>query len=476
MIFILKRISNFCLKFLVSVLFIVFLFWCLNIFNTSYLKIDKENTSNSYLIRNVNVVPMTADTLLINKVVLVKEGRVVKISDSVFSNDLPVIDGENQFLSPGLIDMHTHVWDKHELGLYLANGVTTIRNLWGYSMHLNMKEEIDAGSLIGPNLFVSSPKLTGKNDLGDDKVQVEDVETAVQLVYSYKKRGFDFIKIYAGIPKDIYDAVLVAAENKNLEVVSHPTREIPYLEQFHSQIKSFEHAEEIVQQAMKYKLDSLKLKEVVVKFKESNTSFCPTLTGFYKIYELLNSNESLFDSQIVGYMNPMIKMVDSKAQYNRWQNHKLRDSLITRYVYNQHQFHMYMVKSMQDAGVNLICGTDAGIGITVPGYSIHEELDFYKKAGLSNYETLSTATVNPTRTHAALTQFGTIEIGKWANMVLTKKNPLEDLKTLKNPEWVMVSGRKIDKNKLQIFKEKAHDRTNLVSTALDYAVYLLTER
>jgi len=84
---------------------------------------------NSYFIEHVNIIPMTSDTVLANTNIKIVNGVVKRIGDGLNSENLSVIDGSGKFLSPGLIDMHVHVWDEYELGLYLANGVTAIRNL-----------------------------------------------------------------------------------------------------------------------------------------------------------------------------------------------------------------------------------------------------------------------------------------------------------------------------------------------------------
>ena len=164
--------------------------------NTSYLSIDKRVKENKhvYIINNVNIVPMTRDTVLMDKSILIRNGVIENISDSIITNDIEVIDGHNMYISPGLIDMHVHVWDKPELGLYLFNGVTAVRNLWGMPMHLRIKDRINDGKLYGPQFFVSSPKLTGPDDIGDDKVQVSSVAEGKELVKRYKQRGYDFIK------------------------------------------------------------------------------------------------------------------------------------------------------------------------------------------------------------------------------------------------------------------------------------------
>jgi len=272
------------------------------------------------------------------------------------------------------------------------------------------------------------------------------------------------------------DAVIEQSEISDIPIVAHPSREMPYLDQFQTQIKSLEHAEEIVQQALNYQLDTTMLQPIIQKFVTTNTSFCPTLTGYYKIFEMLNQNDSLLESEMVKYMNPLIRKVDTEAQYSRWANEKASNSEISQNIYNQHIFHLQLLKKMNEAGVNIVCGTDAGIGITTPGFSIHEELNFYKEAGMTNYDVLKTATVNPSKTHKEFNKIGSIEKGKLANFILSKNNPLEDISILKNPEWVMINGRLINKNDLTAYKDNAFGRNTFVITALWYAEYLLFER
>lgn len=474
----LKRILKIILGLLLILTITLLIFLVVDAKNTSYLDIENNvNLSdNSYLITNINILPMSNDTIMTNKTIFIKGGIIEDIKDSINIDGIKIIDGKNNFLTPGLIDMHTHLWDKQELGLYLANGVTTIRNLWGYSMHLRIKEKLDNNKIIGPMFFTSSPKLTSEQDQGGDKVQISTPKEAKNAIIEYKKRGFDFIKIYAGLKEDLYQAIIEQSKESNIPIIAHPSHEMPYLNQFDSQIVSIEHAEEIIQQALQYQLDSLKVEPVIEKFVTTNKSFCPTLTGYYKIYEMLEQGDDILNSEPVHYINPLIEKVDSRAQYNRWSNEKGNNSSITENIYQQHQFHLYILKRMNEEGVNIVCGTDSGIGITAPGYSIHQELAFYKEAGMSNFEVLKTATINPTKTHKELKKIGTIEIGKFANFIITSNNPLENLSTLSKPEWVMVKGRKINKKTLNEFTDNARDRRNLVVTALRYVEYLLVEK
>ncbi|NLP58094.1 amidohydrolase family protein [Lutibacter sp. B1] len=445
---------------------------------TSYLKIKKNEAANnkSYLIANVNVISMTQDTVLTNKMVYIKEGIIQSINDSIKIQDIEVIDAKGKFLMPGLIDMHVHVWDNYELGLYLSNGVTAIRNVWGMPMHLRLKNEVNNEEILSPLFYTTGPKLTGPEFIGDDNLQLNNPEEAKKKVLSYKNRGYDFLKTYYGLPKNIYDTIIEQAKISDMDIVAHPSQKVPYSYHFKSQIKSIEHAEDIVQQPLNYQLDTLKLNQVINNFHNSpHTSFCPTLIAYYNIYNMLQDDEIL-SSEPVKFMNPSIKKVDSKGQFERWNTTKKKDSSIIDRIKNQHDFHLLIIKKLNDAKANIICGTDAGIGVTVPGFSIHQELSFYKEAGLSNYEVIKTATVNASKTHKIMSNMGTIEKGKIANLLLLDENPLIELSALQKPNTVFINGRKLNRDILDNFEKKAKNRTNFIASLLRYVENFIVEK
>ena len=443
----------------------------------SYLKTKHFDSSiqNEFLIKNVNLIPMNKDTILLNKMVHIKAGKIYNIDENIENQSLPLVDGQGKFLVPGLIDMHVHVWDRFELGLYLANGITTVRNLWGIPLHLRIKNEISNDEFIGPMFYTSSPKLTGPEDYGDDKVQIQSVEQAKQLIQDYNERGYDFIKTYAGITEPLFDAIVDQAASLDMDVVSHPSFQMTYSKNFIDQVATIEHAEDIVQQPLNYQLDSVKLDSVIDLMAINKVNFSPTLSGFYNIYRMLTEDD-LMQEESIACINPLFKKVDTEAQVARWQGEKSRNPEVTERILKQHEFHVYIIKKLHEAGVNIVCSTDAGIAIGAPGYSIHQEMQHYKKAGLNNYEVIKTATVNPTITHKEFKDMGTIENGKWANLVLCDQNPLEDLSTLERPDWVIIKGRLLDSKTLESFKNKAHDRNNITSTALYWIENLWVER
>ena len=445
---------------------------------TSYLEPSNlENAGrNSYLIENANVIPMTRDTVLRARSVYIRDGRIEAIGENIQAPGTEVIDARNGFLVPGLIDMHVHVWDRYELGLYLANGVTSVRNVWGMPMHLRMKEEISKGELLAPQFLTTGPKLTGPEFMGDDNLQLTSPEMAREKVKEYKDRGYDYIKTYYGLTPELFDAVVDQARESEMDIVAHPSQKVPYAYHLNPQIASIEHAEDIVQQPLEYQLDRLKMQEVVADLaKAGHSSFCPTLMAFYNIYNML-LDEDVLSSEPVELMNPSIRMIDSKAQFERWQSTKTQDPAVVDRIRKQHEFHLLIIKEMKEAGVNLICGTDAGIGITVPGVSIHQELALYREAGLSNYEALRTATINASRVHRELDKVGGFGQARMANLVLVRDNPLAEPSALEHPETVFINGVQLDGETLGHFEDKARNRNNLLASVLRYAENLLKEK
>ncbi|MCS5490202.1 amidohydrolase family protein [Algoriphagus limi] len=445
---------------------------------TSYLKVNRvaEAGQDSYLIQNVHVIPMTEDTILMNRDVRIEGGIISEIGQNLDSQRLPILDAQGAYLSPGLMDMHVHVWDEYELGLYLANGVTTVRNLWGLPMHLRMKDNLAKGNLLAPAFFTSGPKLSGPDYPGDDNLQLQSPEQAKQKIISYKERGYDFIKTYNGLTEELFDAILEQAAESEMDLVSHPSALVPYSYHFRDQIKTIEHVEDIVQQPLEFQLDTAKLQGVIDLYTtHPQSALCPTAVVFYNIYRLLTEDDILNQEELAA-INPLIRDVDSQAQFDRWQGTKASDPEVVDRIKNQHDFHITIIQKLHENGVNIVCGTDAGIGVTLPGYSIHQELAFYQEAGMSPFEALKTATANPAKVHDFLNQMGTIEEGKLANFILTDSNPLEDLSVLQKPKIVAVNGRKINRETLEGFEDRAKNRKNFLASGLRYAEYILVER
>ena len=429
-------------------------------------------SGGSYLITNINLIPMTADTVLKNKMVLIQDGKIISIQDSINNPGVSEWDGQGKFMMPGLIDMHVHLQDKKELGLYLSNGITTIRNLHGMPWHLKVRDQIKQGKILGPNLFTTSPQLGGPTEKDAIRKKVKTIAQAQKVVKKYKNQGYDFIKTYNSLPPNIFKAIIRSALQENISIVAHPSFEVDYSFHFQKGISTIEHTEDIVQQALDFKLDSIKLDTIITQFAQSKVFHCPTLSIFYRIVQMVQLGEDILETKNATYLNPFMRK-RAKKELDFYINYISEKPKAKQGILKQHQFHIEIIRRMHKARIPLVCGTDAGILFNPPGFSIHDELAFYIEVGMSNFEALQTATVVAAQAHEAFNSFGSIEQGKIANLVIIEENPLEHIGTLKRPTVLFLNGQIIHRQKLDQFLEAALNRKNKVSTWLRYGFFVI---
>ena len=426
------------------------------------------------VIQDITVIPMDGNYVLENQTVILEDGKIKEITDQTpEKNDFQqYIDGKGKYLFPGLIDMHVHIQDKGDLKLALVNGVTTVRNLMGMPMHLKWKKEMERGAIPSPFIFTTSPQLTGKDDKDVARKKVKDATHAQKLVRKYHTKGYDFIKTYNRLQQDIYKSTLEQAASLNMPVVAHPSFKMPYLSIIESDVSSIEHTEDIVQQYLRFKLDSLKLDTVVEAYANSKVWHCPTLSVYEKVYQILNQGEAILKSENSKYMNPFIRS-RAKKEVKAWQKILEKSPNMKEKVRKQHEFHIYIVRKLHEAGAKIICGSDSGILFNPSGFAVHEELDLYLQAGMTNYEALKTATYNPAQVYPEFEKFGVIKEGNYANLIICEKNPLEDISTLRNPSGVFINGRYLNQKKLIQYKGDAYDRSGGFNTKMKYLWFIL---
>ena len=187
--------------------------------------------------RNVTVVPMDEERVLSNQTVVVRDGRIVSMGPAE-SIDAPEqaesIDAEGLYLMPGLADMHSHFlhgnphW-QNDLFLYLANGVTAVREMWGSTEFLRWRDLASSSGVPAPTLYISSPGMDGpESRFAPGTPPVTTAEQARWTVATYKWQGFDFIKVYTDLRPEVYQAILEEAARQGLRVVGHAPSRVPF--------------------------------------------------------------------------------------------------------------------------------------------------------------------------------------------------------------------------------------------------------
>ena len=154
---------------------------------------------------HVTVIDATGAPAHPDMTVVITGDRISKIGNSGkirVPKNAQVVNATGKFLIPGLWDMHVHWYEKDYLPLFIANGVTGIRIMWGFPMHHQWRKAIEAGQLLGPHMLIASPIVDGPKPFWPGSIAVANASEARQAVIRAKRGGADFIKVYSLLPRD----------------------------------------------------------------------------------------------------------------------------------------------------------------------------------------------------------------------------------------------------------------------------------
>ncbi|WP_282080032.1 amidohydrolase family protein [Aquimarina algiphila] len=396
---------------------------------------------------NVNVIPMNKEIILYNQRVITVNGKIsiIEPASKKISQKIDVIiQAKDKYLIPGLAEMHYHLENdvKDEFKLLIANGVTTARNMAEYEGqdHIAIREKVKNNELFGPYYVTTGPYLKA-NDL-------KTVTDVIDVVKTHHQRGYDFLKIADNLPKEIYTKLLEETGKYNIPVVGHGQRKLPL--EYSLRMKSIAHVEEFMNIFnTQQKADTSYLKQAAMIIKQSGLYVSPTL-GVYEMISRYADDKKfavLKKSDVIKYRpKAYVAYCLSDSTHYRSNTWFTAPASLIR-LSKELQWQKDFTKILNDAEVPLFAGSDT-YGLFLPGFSLHRELELICNAGLSPYETLKTATVNPAKYLNRTSVSGTITEGKLADLVLLNKNPLIDIRNTKTIEGVMVKGKWLGKNEL----------------------------
>lgn len=413
---------------------------------------------------NVNVIPMDRERILEHQTVIVRGDRIhqigpaanVKVPETALK-----IDGSGMYLLPGLADMHVHIMVEDELLLFIANGVTTVRNMWGDSEVLEWRDRIRKGELAGPDIITAGPIIDGEPPSFPEMTTVTTPEQAREIVVEQKVAGYDFLKVYGHLSPECFDALMLEAMSENMSVAGHVPKKVGIDRVLSSWQKSVEHLDgyeaflrsddspppEEKSFYFLYDwllLDDDKMAAIVRKTHESNTWNCPTLVVYQK-WVPQQAAEALLARKEFSYVEP------TQLDYHIPGNNYLTD--LTPELYEaaaagdapRKQF----TKALHDGGARLLLGTDCANPYVVHGFSLHEELQNFVDAGLTPYQAIKAGTHDAAEFLDALDEFGTVAHGRRADLILVLDNPLNDVTRLGERVGVMVRGHWFSQAELQ---------------------------
>jgi imidazolonepropionase-like amidohydrolase len=425
---------------------------------------------------DVTVVPMDRERVIEHQTVVVSDGRITALgpSQSVhFPATAQQIDGRGKFLMPGLTDMHVHFVREalpertqtstsntvlrsgipasaskdHDLEnrayalMFLANGVTTVRNMWGSETIDALAKDIDSGRLAGPHIYSSGPITDGNPPVWESSRIVETPVQAEEAVRSDKQKGYVAIKVYNRLSKDGYNAIVAAARRQGLPVVGHAPNSVGLEGAIAARQDSIEHLDSFLPLLAPdgstsstrpsieelQKADLKKLPAIVQAIKAADSWICPTVV----VYDLQRTDA-------VGLEEASFVPPDVFVRYAKmYPNHDVDP----RATPQGHAVLLAIVAALHSGGAHLLLGTDTMKAGTLPGYSLRKELENFAAAGLTPYEAIRAGTADAAKFLHQENEFGLVSKGLRADLILVDANPLADVKNVSKLAGVLARGR-----------------------------------
>jgi imidazolonepropionase-like amidohydrolase len=409
---------------------------------------------------HVGVVDGSDSTARVDQTVIVRGTRITAVGPSrstAVPSGTRVIDGRGRFLIPGLWDMHVHtsvVGGRALLAMYVVNGVTGVRDMAGdWDTLTTWRREIAAQRLVGPRIVASGPYLEG-GDVPIPHILTRTPEEGAAGVDSLVKLGVDFIKVHGQLTRPTYFAIARRAREKGIPFAGHVSQAVGSADASDSGQHSIEHmlgipvpctAAESIALRPRYTVQSAvgrcssrDLASLYARFVRNDTWVTPTFTAAYEVAGWPNRvvpGDSLahyLPASLVQFVAQIFPMPDSVPPG--------ADS-VGRAMFAKR---LAQAATMRRAGVHILTGTDAPLRNSPPGFGLHEELALLVRGGMSAFDAIRAATIEPARYLGIQDSVGTISAGKVADLVLLGGNPLRDIRQTRRVIAVVANGRYID--------------------------------
>jgi imidazolonepropionase-like amidohydrolase len=435
--------------------------------------------TNVTLIKNVTVIDATGRPAQAGLNLLIELGHITAITKDPISAQATVeIDGTGKFLIPGLWDMHVHWYDENYLPLFLANGVTGVRQMWGVPLHYYWKARVNIEAFLSPRMLVASPIIDGPQPIWPGSIAVGDEAHARRAVRRTHEWGADFIKVYSRLPAEEYFAIVDESKILGIPFAGHVPMSVTAEQASDAGQKSFEHLSgiPIALSAERESIEDMQrnassIADYAAIQKRVTDTYDPTRGP--TLYQKLKQNETWQSPTLtvlrnLAYARQRITLDQERLQYlprtitDTWlpsANPRFRDMSDEGWQSLQRGFDnaKHMVGEMNKVGVPIIAGTDVLNPYCFPGFSLHDELQLLVESGLTPMEALQAATRNAAEFSERLGLLGTIEIGKIADLVLLAANPLEDIRNTTEIDTVIFNGRVYKRDDLDAMLEKAKE-------------------
>jgi hypothetical protein len=408
---------------------------------------------------DVTVVPMDSERLIEHQTVIVRQGRIATIgpvASTPVPGDATPIDARGKFLMPGLAEMHGHVpaqpgaFADATMLLFVANGITTVRGMQGSAYHLALRDAIARGEVLGPTFYAAGPQIDGR--------RASTPAAAVAAVTEQKQAGFDLVKIQEGVGREAYDSVVATARRLGMPFGGHVPDDVGLWHALESRQGTIDHLDNFMEAVNAADFPAAHLPAVGVggsraeidrriagaaaATRAAGIAVVPT-QALWQMLWVPDDSATLSRRPELRYMPPatLAQWYRTIRPGGRLQTDAERRVWIATRT--------KILRAVSDAGVPILLGTDAPQLFSVPGFSIHREMQAMADAGMTPYQILQSGTRNIAVHFGKPADFGTVEVGRRADLILVDANPLASVSNVQRRAGVMVRGLWLPEAELQ---------------------------
>ena len=403
---------------------------------------SQDHLHRAIAITDVTVIDVASGGRQAGVTVLTEGDRISAIGPKVaIPRDAARLNGNGKFLIPGLWDMHTH----HQgtgaecLDLFVAKGVVGTRDMGGDAdFILPLRQRVNSGLLFGPEIVAAGPIVDDAPPEFPYRLRVRNAQEAVKAVHDLKRLGVDFIKVHDHTPREVFFAVAAEAPKVGLTFAGHVPAAVSIEEAADAGIKSIEHlsnynvfgecvtGEEYTAAGCRHLFGQLAAKHV---WQTPTMAFLQMIPDVFSGRPLAHSEYASDSLLELTRRNIEVSHVPARTL----EKYRLAGEISLRAIHD-----------LKLTGSRFLAGCDG----LVPGFCLHDELEWFTRAGFSPLEALQTATINPARFLGREDSQGTVEVGKRADLVLLDADPSIDIRNITRISAVILRGTLVTKQSI----------------------------
>jgi imidazolonepropionase-like amidohydrolase len=396
------------------------------------------------------VINSTGKPSIADATVVTRDGEIVAVGPRKkikLPADAQRVDVAGKFIIPGLWDMHAH-YEQVEWGpIYLAAGVTTVRDVGNeFEFITAVRDAVNSGKALGPHMLLAGI-VDGDSPNALGVARVNSPADALTWVQRYHDAGFQQIKIYSSMKSENVKAVCTEAHRLGMTVTGHIPEGMTAYDGVNDGMDQINH--------IHYVFDLLKPKDFNEKAAKASPADRAEMMAALDVNSDAGKEAIAFLKEHNTVIDPtmalfefMRRPADVPANRNEpGVDHiapELREQLISGGVPPERaatqqkivQEELAIIGALHRAGVRIVAGTDQ----TVPGYSLYREIELYNQAGFTPLEALQAATIVPAQVMHADRDSGSIEVGKRADLDILDANPLADIHNIRSVHFIVANG------------------------------------